>query len=387
MCLGSYDDAQRTMETFGMNSVVGAETVPTTPGIDVKQDMFLSKTVPSSNSRMYSGIKDKHHASSLSKLTTSASYPKTSKHEANSNLQNNAISSGHQRPSYQQPHRPSKSSVCPKVTHLSAGNNSQPSDTVYAKQPSPGSSKHLVKPVTPRPPSRQDNWPKEKKEKTHHHVNKKKLDKERIKLQQEKGQQRPPKFLNRLAPVKTDQPLYEDPQVKRSELNTLNKTLASGRPVMASMPPSKSPHNRIIGKESGNIAVPSGTAVTVKPVSSKVPKPLPSPTVKTPFTGEPLQQSPSNERVDKNAVNASMDISMTSEKKVKEKKLKKKKHKSKTSELIKEAEKPLPPPPPVENFMELNSEPKLQPHVPSKKPAMHKPPSLDLRLFSCCSKK
>ena len=384
MCLGNYDDAQRTIETFGLNSVVGAERVPTTPGIDVKQDIFLSKAVPSSNSRMHSG---KHHAS-LSKLATSASYSRPRKHEASGNLQNNTISSGHQRPSHQQPLRPPKSSVSPKVTHLSAGINSQPPDTVNTKQPSPVSSKHHAKPVTPRPPSRQDNRPKEKKEKAHHHINKKKFDKERIKLQQEKGQQKPSKPISRPAPVKTDQPLYEDSQVKRSELSSLNKTLVSGRPVMSSMPPSKSPHNRVIGKEGSNIAVPSGAAVTVKPVPSKVPKPLPSPTVKTPFTGEPLQQSPSNDRRDKNALNASMDVSMTFEKKIKEKKVKKKKHKSKSSELIKEVEKPLPPPPPqVESFMEFNSEPKVQPYVPSKKPATQKPPSLDLRLFSCCSKK
>ena len=384
MCLGSYDDAQKTMNAFGLKSVVGTETVPTTPGVDVKHGMFSSKTaVPLGYSQVHGDVKDK--TSSLSKLTTSMSYPKAKKHEASSS---NGIAPGHhQRPSYQQPQQPSRSSVSPKVTtHLSAVSSSQAPDITYTRQASPVVSKQHVKPVVPRPPSRQDNHPKEKKEKTHHHHGKEKRpDKERIKLQQEKAHQKPPKLLNKSAPVKNDHPSsYEDSQVKHIEPNSLNKTLGSGRPVIPSMPPSKSPHNRMIGRDSNIGVVPSGATVTAKPVPTKVPKPLPSPTVRTPFTGELFsesQRSPGKEKPDKNAVNVPLEVNMTLEKKAKEKKPKKKKHKSKTSELTKETEKL---PPPVEAVMvEFTSEPKVQPHVPNKKPMAQKPPSLDLRLYSC----
>lgn len=387
MCLGNYDDAQKTMNAFGLKSVVGTETVPTTPGVDVKHDMFLSKTaVPSGYSQMHGDVKDK--TSSLSKLTTSMSYPKPKKHETNSS---NGIAPSHQRLSYQQPQQPSRSSVSPKVTaHLSAMSSSQAPDTTNTRQASPVVSKQHVKPVVPRPLSRQDNHPKEKKEKTHHHHGKEKRpDKERIKLQQEKAHQKPPKLLNKPAPVKNDHPpssSYEDSQVKRIELNSLNKTLGSGRPVIPSMPPSKSPHNRMIGKDSNIGVVPSGATVTTKPLPTKVTKPLPSPTVRTPFTGELFSESrrsPGKEKPDKNVVNAPLEV-MTFEKKVKEKKFKKKKHKSKTSEPTKEIEKL---PPSVEDMMvEFTNEPKVQPHVLNKKPMVQKPPSLDLRLYSCILK-
>ena len=372
------------METFGLKSVVGTETVPTTPGVDVKHDMFSSKTaVPSGHSQVHGDVKDK--TSSLSKLTTSMSYPKTKKHEASSS---NGIAPGHQRPSYQPPQQPSRSSVSPKVTaHLSAVSSSQMPETSSTRQASPVVSKQHVKPVVSRPSSRQDNHPKEKKEKTHHHHHgkEKRPDKERSKLQQEKAHQKPPKPLNKPAPVKNDHPSsYEDSQVKRIEPSSLNKTLGSGRPVIPSMPPSKSPHNRMIGKDSNIGVVPPGAMVTAKLVPTKIPKPLPSPTVRTPFTGELFSESrrsPGKEKPDKNAVNVPLEVNMTLEKKAKEKKLKKKKHKSKTSELTKEVEKL---PPPVEDtMMEFTSVPKVQPHVPSKKPMAQKPPSLDLRLYSC----
>ena len=383
MCLGNYEEAQKTMNVFGLKSVVGTETVPTTPGVDVKHDMFSSKTVPSGYSQVHGDVKDK--ASSLSKLTTSTSYPKVKKHEASSS---NGIAPGHQRPSYQQ--QPSRSSVSPKVTaHLSVVSSSQVPDATNTRQTSPVKSKQHVKPVVPRPPSRQDNHSKEKKEKTHHHHHvgkEKRPDKERIKLQQEKAHQKPPKLLNKPAPVKNDYPSYEDSQVKRIEPTSLNKTLGSGRPVIPSMPSSKSPHNRMIGKDSNIGVVPSAATVTPKLIPTKVPKPLPSPTVRTTFTGELFtesRRSPGKERPDKNAVNAPLEVNMTLEKKVKEKKLKKKKHKSKTSELTKETERL---PPPVEEVMEFTSEPKVQLHVPNKKPVAQKPPSLDLRLYSCYTK-
>ena len=393
MCLGNYDEAQRTMNAFGLKSVVGTETVPTTPGVDVKHDIFSSKTMPSSNlnySQVRGDVKDK--ASSLSKLTTSTSYPKPKKHEAGSSLQSNGIAPSHQRPSYQQLQQPSRSSVSPK--NLSAVSSSQVPDTTNTRQVSPVRSKQHVKPVVPRPPSRQDNQPKEKKEKAHHHHHhhhhvgkEKRPDKERIKLQQEKAHQKPPKLLNKPAPVKNDHPSssssYEDPQVKRIEPNSLNKTLGSGRPIIPSMPPFKSPHNSMIGKDSNIGVVSSGATVTAKLVPTKAPKPLPSPTVRTSFTSELFSEpwrSPNKERPDKNVVNAPLEVNMAPEKKAKEKKLKKKKHKQKTSELTRETERL---PPPVEEF---TSEPKVQPHIPNKKPMAIKPPSLDLRLYSCCAK-
>ena len=374
MCLGNYDEAQRTMNAFGLKSVVGTETVPTTPGIDTKHDLFSSKTAPSTSLESHSGI-NKKHVSSSSKLSTVSMRP--SKHEISGNSQS---TSSFQRP----PQRPPKSSVSPRVnSQLSATSTSLPPDNVKQASPSPISSKQHVKPVTPRPPSRQDNRPKEKREKEkhhhrHHHVSKEKRpDKERIKLQQDKAHQKPSKLLTKPPAVKNEHSSsYEDTQVKLTEPNNINKTLGSGRPMMPSMPPSKSPHNR--GKESNIALTSSSAAMTAKPMPSKVPKPLSSPTIRTSFSEivSEFHQSPTQSRLDRNAINTSLEATMTSEKKVKEKKLKKKKHKSKSSEL-KESEAL----PPAENITEYASEPKPLPRIPSKKPVAQKPTSLDLRLL------
>ena len=374
MCLGSYDDALKTMNTFGLKSVVGTETVPTTPGVDTKHDLFSSSKMAPSTSLEHSQLHSKKHVASSSKLSTVSMRP--SKHEMSGSSQS---TSSHQRP----PQRPHKSSVSPRVNpQLPTANTSLPLDNIRQASPSPVSSKQHVKPVTPRPPSRQDNRPKEKREKEklhhrHHHVGKEKRpDKERIKLQQEKAHQKPPKLLNKPPAVKNEHSsLYEDTQVKLMEPNNINKTLGSGRPLMPSMPPSsKSPHNRV---KDTNITLASSSAViTAKPVPSKIPKPLPSPTIKSSFASEIVSnshRSPTKEKLYRNAIDMPLEVSLTSEKKVKEKKLKKKKHKSKSQE----SERLLP----AEDITEYVSEPKPQPRIPSKKPVAQKPTSLDLRLF------
>ena len=395
MCLGNYDEAQRTMNAYGLKSVVGTEVVPTTPGIDVKHDIFSSKSGPPVNLAHFQsngGVREKQALSS-SKLaaSTAMSYPKSSKLETSSTIQGTSATSGHQRPSQ----RPPKSSISPKVNaQFSTVTNSQLSDSTtgstVTRQPSPVSSKQYVKPVVPRPPSKQENRPKEKREKErshhHHHVGKEKHpDKEKLKLQQqekEKSHQKAPKLLNKPTSVKNDQlSSYENTQMKHLESINLNKTLSSVRPIM---PPSKSPHNRMIGKE-GNSAVPSSSsAVTAfaKPVPSKVPKPLSSPTMRPSFAGEQCvtdshRFSSKEERADREAINTSMVVGIPSEKKTKEKKLKKKKHKLKDLELAKEREVL----PIVEDAMELTSGPKPPLCMPTKKHVAQKPTSLNLRLI------
>ena len=224
MCLGNYDEAQRTINAFGLNSVVGTETVPTTPGVETKQNLFSSKKGPFASLESHGGI-NKKHASSSSKLSTVSMRP--SKHEMSGSSQG---TSSFQRPSQ----RPPKSSVSPRVNNpqLSTTSTSLPTDNVRQVSPSPISSKQHVKPVAPRPPSRQDNRPKEKREKEkqhhrHHHVGKEKRpDKERIKLQQEKAHQKPPKLLTKVKNEHSSS--YEDTQVKLMEPSSLNKTLGSG---------------------------------------------------------------------------------------------------------------------------------------------------------------
>lgn len=384
MCLGNYDDAQRTINAFGLKSVVGAETVPTTPGVDTKHDLFSKAMLSSINPEHYSGVRERQILPSSKLITATASSSKPSKHEANSS---GSHGTAHQRPPYQS-QRPPRSSVSPKVnTHLSTVNSSQLSDASITKQTSPVNSKHQVKPVTPRPPSRQESRPKEKKgkEKTHHHHHhhhnvgkEKRPDKDKIKLQQDKVHQKPPKLLSKPAAVKSEQQLSssEAAQVRHVEPNSLNK-IGSGRTAMPpSMPPSKTPYSN--SREAAATGVLASSGVTVKPVlPSKIPKLLPSPIMKVPFTGEACvsdsQQSPTKAKPDKNAINASLEINMVSEKKMKEKKLKKKKHKSRTMELPKETEH--------EDITEFTSEPRMQPMIPSKKPVAQKPTSLDLRLL------
>lgn len=383
MCLGNYEEAQRTLNTLGFKSVLGTETVPTTPGVDVKHNVFSSSEAAAlEHLQLHGAIKEKQLTSS-SKLSTVSMRP--TKHEMASGSQ--SVSAGYQRP----PQRPPRSSVSPRVNpHLTTTNTPQPPDVMNIRQasPSPIGSKHQVKPVVPKPPSRQENRPKEKREKDkthhhHHHVGKEKRpDKERIKLQQEKSHQKPPKLLNKPPAVKSDHslPQYEDTQAKRVGPNSINKTLVSGRSIAPGLPLSKSPHNRV--KESNISGVPSNTVATnAKPVPSKVPKPLPSPTMRTPFTSDIISDSYRSPTREKPAVSTSLEVSMTSERKIKEKKQKKKKHKSKTLELTRENERLPPVEPVVENVVEFPSEPKLQSRIPNKKPVAQKPTSLDLRLL------
>ena len=378
MCLGSYENAQKTMDAFGLKSVVGTETVPNIPGDDSKCDLFSASKAPSTSlehSQLHSGI-NKKHVSSLSKLSTVSMRP--SKHEMGGSLQS---TSSYQRP----PQQLLKSSVSPKVnSQLPTVNTSLPLDNVRQASPLPISSKQHVKPANPKFPSRQDNQPKEKREKEkmqccHYHVGKEKRpDRERIKLQQEKVHQKSPKLLTKPPAVKNEHSSsYKGTQVKLVEPNNLNITLGSGSPLTPSMPSSKSPHNR--GKHSNITLTSSSAAFTAKPVPSKVPKPLSSPTMRILFGNEIVSksyQSPIKKKLDRNTINMSSEVSMTSEKKVKEKKLKNKKHKSKSLEL-KESETL----PPVEDITEYASGPKHQSRIPNKKPVAQKPTSLDLRLF------
>lgn len=45
MCLGNYDEVQKTMNTFGLKAVVGTETVPISPEDDMKCELFSTKIV------------------------------------------------------------------------------------------------------------------------------------------------------------------------------------------------------------------------------------------------------------------------------------------------------------------------------------------------------
>ena len=375
MCLGSYENAQKTMDAFDLKSVVGTETVPNIPGDDSKCDLFsASKAAPSTSlehSQLHSGI-NKKYVSSLSKLSTVSIRP--SKHEMGGSLQSTS--------SYQRPLQwLSKSSVSPKVnSQLPTVNTSLPLDNVRQASPLPISSKQHVKPANPKFPSREDNQPKEKREKEkmqycHYHVGKeKRSDRERIKLQQEKTHQKSPKLPTKPPAVKSEHSSsYKGTQVKLVEPNNLNITLGSGSPLTPNMPPSKSPHNR--GKHSNITLTSSSAAFTAKLVPSEVPKPLSSPTVRILFGSETVSnsyQSPTKKKLDRNIINMSSKVSMTSEMKVKEKKLKNKKHKElKESETL----------PPAEDITEYASEPKHQSRIPNKKPVAQKPTSLDLRLF------
>ena len=380
MYLGNYENAQKTMDAFGLKSVVGTETVPNIPGDDSKCDLFSASKAAAStsleHSQLQSGI-NKKHVSSSSKLSTVSMRP--SKHEMGGSLQS---TSSYQRP----PQRLPKSSVSPNVnSQLPTMNTSLPVDNVRQASPSPISSKQHVKPANPKLPSRQDNQPKEKREKEkiqyyHYHVGKEKRpDRERIKLQQEKTHQKSPKLFTKPPAVKNEHSSsYKGTQVKLVEPNNLNITLGSGSPLTPSMPPSKSPHNR--GKDSNITLTSSSAPFTAKPVLSKVQKPLSSPTMRILFGSEIVSnsyQSPIKKKLDRDTINISSEVSMTSEKEVKEKKLKNKKHKSKRLEL-KESETL----PPAEDIIEYASGPKHRSWIPNKKPVVQKPPtSLNLRLF------
>ena len=83
MCLGSYENAQKTMDAFGLKTVAGTETVPDIAGADSKCDLFSAST-SLEHSQLQSGI-NKKHVSSSSKLSTVSIRP--SKHEMGGSLQ------------------------------------------------------------------------------------------------------------------------------------------------------------------------------------------------------------------------------------------------------------------------------------------------------------
>jgi len=366
MCLGNYDDAQKTISSVGMGSLVGTEPVPTTPVVDGKQYVF---SVSSSRSH-----------------SKERSIPKIAK------LSNKAGSSrpqGHphsQKQSHHSSQTQQKSSISPKINSQATSSlASQPDNKLRQSSPIP----KTTKPSVPRPPSRHESKPKDK-ERLHQHTSKDRPpEKEKHRPtpppygHQEKDKiqvhHKTPKPVHRPPAVKTEQPsLQEDAQVKHMESGKPYVSSEKQRPVVHSIQTSSSKSPRTVVKPV------SATAAVAKPSKMATPKPLlpPSPTVRStlelPSTvATDSQRSP---RPDKDITNVVSipTIDSTIHKKSKEKKLKKKKHKSKPSpspEPVKDSRKQS-----LTSNNELNTtRPKLSLHIPSKKPVAQKPSSLDLR--------
>ncbi|XP_065886488.1 AF4/FMR2 family member 4-like isoform X2 [Dysidea avara] len=367
MCLGNYDDAQETLSSIGMDSLVGTETVPTTPVIDPKQNVFSM----SDHSR--------HH------LSKERSIPKIAKisSKAGSSHSHGHPHAHHQRHSLHSSQQ-QRSSISPKFnSQMNSSGGSQPDNKI--RQTSPVSKP--AKPAAPRPPSRHENKPKHK-EKPHQHMSKERpSEKEKHRpphAHQEKDKiqvhQKTSKPVHRLPAVKTEQPsLQEEAQVKHMEFG---KPFVNEKqhPVHGTQSSSvKSPHNKPTTVKA--VSATNSIPAIAKPTKMATPKPPPppSPTVRTTLEQTIIiadsQRSP---KPDKDITDSIPPVDSSAHKKSKEKKLKKKKHKSKLSpspELVKDSASNQPAP----SNSELNaSRPKLSLHMPSKKPVAQKPSSLDL---------
>ena len=367
MCLGNYEEAQETLSSIGMDSLVGTETVPTTPVIDAKQNVFSM----SDHSR--------HH------LSKERSIPKIAKlsSKAGSSHSQGHPHSHHQRHSLHSSQQ-QRSSISPKFnSQMNSTSSSQPDNRIrQVSKP--------AKPVAPKPLSRHENKPRDK-ERPHQHVSKERPpEKEKHRLphvHQERDKiqvhQKTSKPVHRPPAVKTEQlSLQEEAQVKHMESGKpfVNEKL---RPVHGTQSISmKSPHHN---KATTVKAVSSTNSIPIaKPSKMATPKPPPppSPTVRTTIEQTSVSDSQRSPKLDKDITNAISipPIDSSVHKKSKEKKLKKKKHKS----------KPSPSPEPVKDSAskqsatsnsELNtSRPKLSLQIPTKKPVAQKPSSLDLRL-------